>query len=223
MNIIDIHQTNNQLAPNHWHEWVVNSAVDPKLTALNVHSLSGSEVYEYLLYALPQTARRNDGRLRDGYLKRYAHVESGAWWVSGLDPLNNWLPMDWGRMKPDYPRLEWDKTTQEQTQKPVKYESPPKTPNRVTYLRVPLHIWRLISLRYDVPMPEHITVTSDGEALGFWAWLMAHPEIPVCLTEGEKKAACLLTLGYVAIALPGIWNGRVGKEDLEYWNTCTPI
>ncbi|MCC5669008.1 DUF3854 domain-containing protein [Nostoc sp. CHAB 5784] len=119
-------------------------------------------------------------------------------------------------MKPDYPRLEWDKTTQEQTQKPVKYESPPKTPNRVTYLRVPLHLWRLISLRYDVPMPEHITVTEDGEALLFWAWVMAHPEIPVCLTEGEKKAACLLTLGYVAIALPGIWNGRVGKEDLEY-------
>ncbi|MCC5669717.1 DUF3854 domain-containing protein [Nostoc sp. CHAB 5784] len=216
MNIIDTHQTNNQLAPNHWHEWVINSAVDPKLTALNVRSLSGSEVYEYLLYALPQTARRNDGRLRDGYLKRYAHVESGAWWVSGLDPQNSWLPMDWGRMKPDYPRLEWDKTTQEQTQKPVKYESPPKTPNRVTYLRVPLHIWRLIALRYDVPMPEHITVTSEGEALGFWAWVMAHPEIPVCLTEGEKKAACLLTLGFVAIALPGIWNGRVSKEDLEY-------
>ncbi|MHC5915588.1 MAG: plasmid replication protein, CyRepA1 family [Nostoc sp.] len=214
---IDTHQNqNSELAPNHWHEWVVNSAVDPKLTALNVRSLSGSEVYEYLLYALPQTARRNDGRLRDGYLKRYAHAESGAWWVSGLDPLNDWLPMDWGRMKPDYPRLEWDKTTQEQTQKPVKYESPPKTPNRVTYLRVPLHIWQLISLRYDVPMPEHITVTSDGEALGFWAWVMAHPEIPVCLTEGEKKAACLLTLGFIAIALPGIWNGRVGKEDLEY-------
>ncbi|MEH1810322.1 DUF3854 domain-containing protein [Nostoc sp.] len=43
-----------------------------------------------------------------------------------------------------------------------------------------------------------------------------NPEIPVCLTEGEKKAACLLTLGFVVIALPGIWNGRVGKEDLEY-------
>lgn len=204
MNIIDTHQTNNQLAPNHWHEWVVNSAVGPKLTALNVRSLSGNEVYEYLLYALPQTARRNDGRLRDGYLKRYAHAEEGAWWVSGLDPLKNWLPIDWGRMKPDCPRLEWDKTTNEQTQKPVKYESPPKTPNRVIYLRVPLHIWRLIALRYDVPMPEHITFTSEGEALGFWTWVMAHPEIPVCLTEGEKKAACLLTLGYVAIALPGI-------------------
>jgi Domain of unknown function (DUF3854) len=215
INIIDAHQNpNSQLAPNHWHEWVVNSAVDPILTELNVRSLSGDEIYEYLLYALPHTARRNDGRLRDGYLQRYAHINS-AWWASGLDPHNDWLAMDWGRMKPDNPRFEWDKATNEQTQKPVKYESPPKTPNRVTYLRVPLHIWKLVSLRYDVPMPELITVTPEGEALGFWAWVMAHPEIPVCLTEGEKKAGCLLTLGYVAIALPGIWNGRVGKEDLE--------
>jgi hypothetical protein len=215
INIIDAHQNpNSQLAPNHWHEWVVNSAVDPILTELNVRSLSGDEIYEYLLYALPHTARRNDGRLRDGYLQRYAHINS-AWWASGLDPHNDWLAMDWGRMKPDNPRFEWDKATNEQTQKPVKYESPPKTPNRVTYLRVPLHIWKLVSLRYDVPMPELITVTPEGEALGFWAWVMAHPEIPVCLTEGEKKAGCLLTLGFVAIALPGIWNGRVGNENLE--------
>ena len=61
-------------------------------------------------------------------------------------------------------------------------------------------------------MPEHITVTSDGEALGFWAWVMAHPEIPVCLTEGEKKAACLLTLGYVAIT----YGGRVHHRTS--WN-----
>ncbi|MCW5318483.1 DUF3854 domain-containing protein [Nostoc sp. KVJ3] len=216
-NVISINEANgnDQLTQSHWQEWVVGSGVDPKLTALNVRSLSGPSIYEYLLCALPQTARRNDGRLRDGYLKRYAHAEAGAWWVSGLDPLNDWLAMDWGRMKPDYPCLEWDKTTQQQTQKPVKYESPPKTPNRVTYLRMPLHLWRLVSLRYNVPMPEHITITSEGEALGFWAWVMAHPEIPVILTEGEKKAGCLLTLGFVAIALPGIWNGRVGKEDLE--------
>jgi hypothetical protein len=205
---------NNDLAQNHYHEWVKGSAVDPALVALNVRSLSGSQVYEYLLYALPQSARRNDGRLREGNLRRYAHINS-AWWASGLDPHNDWLPMDWGRMKPDNPRLEWDKETQQQTQKSIKYESPPETPNRVTYLRVPLHIWKLVSLRYDVPMPELITITESGEAIGFWAWVMAHPEIPVFLTEGEKKAGCLLSLGYVAIALPGIWNGRVGKEDFE--------
>ncbi|WP_225226177.1 hypothetical protein [Komarekiella delphini-convector] len=96
-------QTNNDLAQKHYQEWVKGSAVDPNLTALNVRSLSGSEVYEYLLYALPQTARRNDLRLRDSYLRRYAHATESAWWVSGLDPLNDWLPMDWGRMKPDSP------------------------------------------------------------------------------------------------------------------------
>ncbi|NDJ25570.1 DUF3854 domain-containing protein [Nostoc sp. B(2019)] len=206
---------NNDLAQNHYSEWVKGSAVDPTLTALNVRSLSGNEVYEYLLFALPQTARRNDLRLRDSYLRRYAHTTKGAWWVSGLDPLNDWLPMDWGRMKPNSPRLEWDKQTQQHTEKPIKYESPPKTPNRVTYLRVPLHIWKLVALRYDVPMPHLITITQSGEALGFWSWVMAHPQIPVILTEGEKKAGCLLSLGFVAIALPGIWNGRVGKEDLE--------
>ncbi|MEA5504996.1 DUF3854 domain-containing protein [Halotia wernerae UHCC 0503] len=118
-------------------------------------------------------------------------------------------------MKPDNPRLEWDNETQQYTEKLIKYESPPKTPNRVTYLRVPLHIWKLVSLRYDVPMPENIVITESGEALGFWAWVMAHPYIPVILTEGEKKAGCLLSFGFAAIALPGIWNGRVGKEDLE--------
>ena len=39
-----------------------------------------------------------------------------------------------------------------------------------------------------------------------------HPEIPILLTEGEKKAACLLSLGFVAIALPGIWMGRVKNQ-----------
>ncbi|WP_226889490.1 DUF3854 domain-containing protein [Nostoc sp. MG11] len=206
---------NNDLAQNHYQQWVKGSAVDPVLTAINVRSLSRNEVYEYLLYALPQTARRNDLRLRDGYLRRYAHATESAWWVSGLDPLNNWLPMRWERMKPDSPRLEWDNEAQQYTEKPIKYESPPKTPNRLTYLRVPLHIWKLVALRYDLPMPELITVTESGEALGFWVWVMAHPEISVILTEGEKKAGCLLSLGFAASALPGIWNGRIGKEDLE--------
>ncbi|PMB47351.1 bifunctional DNA primase/helicase [Fischerella thermalis CCMEE 5205] len=219
----------------HWQEWVVGSAVDPTLAQLNVRSLAGSEVYEYLLYALDQTARRNDGRLRDCYLRKYAHIEAGGWWVSGLDPLNNWSQMEWGRLKPDNPRIDFEKS------KPVKYESPPKIPNRVTYLRVPLHIWHKIAKRYNIPLPEtihtkaegrgqraegrghssHSVLGSDtqgdntGEALGFWAWVELHPQIPIILTEGEKKAACLLSLGYVAIALPGIWNGRVGKKDFD--------
>ncbi|MBW4595476.1 MAG: DUF3854 domain-containing protein [Brasilonema angustatum HA4187-MV1] len=172
-----------------------------------------------MLYALPNTARRNDGRLRDGILKQYAHLMKGGWWVSGLDPLNDWQPMLWGRFKSDHPRQEWDKETQQYSEKKVKYESPPKTRTRVTYFRVTLSIWLMIAIRYKVAMPEHIQITEDGEAPGFWAWVQQHPEIPIKLTEGEKKAACLLSLGFVAIALPGIWNGRVGKKsegEIEY-------
>ncbi|WP_419756915.1 hypothetical protein [Anabaena sp. FACHB-595] len=69
------------LEPHHLQEWL-NSGVDEKLILLNVRSLLGDEIYEYLLYALPQTARRNDGRLRFGYLRLYAHI-TNAWWVSG--------------------------------------------------------------------------------------------------------------------------------------------
>ena len=54
-----------------------------------------------------------------------------------------------------------------------------------------------------------------GEICGFWEWLQQHPEIPIIFTEGEKKAACLLSMGFVAVALPGIWNGRVGSKHQE--------
>ncbi|KAB8318239.1 DUF3854 domain-containing protein [Tolypothrix campylonemoides VB511288] len=205
---------NSVLEPLHRTEWL-NSAVDEEIVRLNVKSLSCYTPLEYLLYALPQNARRNDGRLRDSYLRKYSHTTKGGWWVSGLDPKNNWKSMDWGRFKPNDPRLEWDKETQKHTEKLVKYESPIKTPNRVTYLRVPLHIWKMVAERYNIPMPEQIVVTQSGEAIGFWAWVVAHPQIPIILTEGEKKAASLLTLGFVAIGLPGIWNGRVGKGELE--------
>ncbi|MUG98745.1 DUF3854 domain-containing protein [Scytonema sp. UIC 10036] len=200
--------------PSHLHEWFA-SAVDEDIIRLNVKSLEGNSALEHLLYALPENARRNDRRLRDKYLRQYDHVTKGGWWISGLDPLNNWEPMEWGRFKPDFARMGWDKEAQKPTEKPVKYESPPKTPNRVTYLRVPLHIWEMVSKRYGVPMPEQIVTTEAGEAIGFWAWVVSHPEIPIVLSEGEKKAASLLSLGFVAVGLPGIWGGRIGERELE--------
>lgn len=65
----------------------------------------------------------------------------------------------------------------------------------------------MVATRYNVAMPERIVETGDGEAIGFWAWVLANPQIPIVLTEGEKKAACLLSFGFAAIALPGIWMG----------------
>ncbi len=44
----------------HLKEWT-NSAIDLNLAKLNVRSLSGTETYDHLLYALPNNERRNDG------------------------------------------------------------------------------------------------------------------------------------------------------------------
>lgn len=190
------------LKPSHQQEWR-SSGVDRQIIELNVLSLEGEQAWEFLFYS-DRIKRLNSGRLATGLLNAYQHIEQGGWWCSGLDPLNNWAPMIWGRFKPDAPRFDFSKGDG----KKVRYESPLKTPARVTYFRVTLAIWQQISDRYCVPMPEQITILDTGEALGFWAWVQAHPQIPVILTEGEKKAACLLSFGFAAIALPGIWMGR---------------
>ncbi|MEH1793628.1 plasmid replication protein, CyRepA1 family [Nostoc sp.] len=144
--------------------------------------------------------------------------------------------------KPNFPRIDWQKG------KPVKYESPPKTPNRVTYFDVANPIWDKVAKRYLIKRYHSLLALrlldklnppvqsrgagrrEQGEGEGeklfssaprslplilFWEWVKQHPEIPIILCEGEKKAACLLSLGFVAIALPGIWNGRVGQQDFD--------
>ena len=41
-----------------------------------------------------------------------------------------------------------------------------------------------------------------------WPQALRNREIRILITEGAKKAGCLLTLGYAAISLPGVWNGQ---------------
>ncbi|WLT39352.1 hypothetical protein NON20_07320 [Synechocystis sp. B12] len=60
---------------NHLQEWR-QSCVDDQLTRLNVTPLLGDAPAQHLLYA-EALQRRNDGRVSDGLMKRYAHVARG--------------------------------------------------------------------------------------------------------------------------------------------------
>lgn len=246
----------------HWDEWVIGSKISTELTALNVESLTGVSGYEYLLYA-SNIPRRNDGRLTDHWLKKYRHLEHGGWWCGTvLDPL-------WGCFKSNHPRRNQDH------QKLIKYEHPPRVSTGVFALKVTVSVWQHIASHYNVAMPKGLeraegreqraegeireecqrTGRETGEnglshpplhptpclpaSFGqeqaefsttssllpsascllpscanadelyhlFWEWVINHPEIPIVITEGVKKAACLLTASYVALALPGIFNG----------------
>lgn len=189
---------------NHQLEWQA-SCVDEELTNLNVIPLNGFSPSEYLLYsdAIP---RRNDGRVTEGFLQLYAHTAEGGWWCSGVDVLTGEEDL-WGCFKPTQPRQSINQD------KPIKYEHPPKTATGLFALKVPVRIWEKIAHRYKVDI-----ITSDLDRtrpdLGFWQWLIKHPEIPVCITEGAKKAGALLSAGYVAVGLPGINNGyRTPKDE----------
>ncbi|MEY3334682.1 MAG: hypothetical protein RLZZ176_2985, partial [Cyanobacteriota bacterium] len=193
------------LHPQHLEELVNSSGINLDLINLNFKSLQGSNVYEYLLIS-DQLPRTNTGMIKSAWLQRYTHLTAGGWWCSGLDPLNNWQKMEWGCFKPNQPR-------QNQKGKTIKYEHPPSTPTRIFCLRISLEIWQQIGQRYNLKLPENITINHDGEAEGFWSWVIKN-KISIIICEGVKKAATLLSQGYVAIAIPGITSGyRVIKDE----------
>ncbi|WP_392530009.1 plasmid replication protein, CyRepA1 family [Nostoc sp. C117] len=201
----------NNLTAAEYHELLAGSAIHPALIKRNFFHVEGESVYDFLFIS-DKIPRKNAGRVTDGYLKLYQHLLLGGTWIQSLDPFKNWQPMEWGRIKPNFPRIDWEKG------KPVKYESPPKTPNRVTYFDVANPIWDRVAKRYLIKRYHSLLALRLLDQLNpliFWEWVKQHPEIPIILCEGEKKAACLLSLGFVAIALPGIWNGRVGKQDFD--------
>ncbi|MCC5659256.1 DUF3854 domain-containing protein [Nostoc sp. XA010] len=201
----------NHLTAAEYHELAVGSAIHRSLIERNFFHVEGESVYDFLFIS-DKLPRKNAGRVTDGYIKMYQHLLLGGTWIQSLDPFKNWQPMEWGRIKPNFPRIDWQKG------KPVKYESPPKTPNRVTYFDVANPIWDKVAKRYLIKRYHSLLALRLLDQLNpliFWEWIKQHPEIPIILCEGEKKAACLLSLGFVAIALPGIWNGRVGKQDFD--------
>ena len=206
------------------------SSIDDGIIDLNFRSLIGDEPKEHLFCRLSPEKRLNNGRVNSSTLHNYQNTEAGGYWISGLNPHNAWQPWDYGRFKPDMPVIST------KSDKPIKYISPPNGGYHPIYLDVPQHIWDKVAQRYHIkrchsdclsgrvkPVPFLPTAlqsttkepSTSNTPYSFWSWVKAHPEIPVILTEGEKKAACLLSLGFVAISLPGVWMGRVKNKETE--------
>lgn len=188
----------------HFDELTQGSKIDIQLAQLNFISLQGSTAYDYLLIS-DRIPRTNSGMVENKWLQTYLHLAKGGWWCSGLDPLNNWQVMEWGCFKPNQPRYN-------KKGKLIKYEHPPLTPTRVFCFRITLLIFEKIVQRYNLKLPQNIEFSLDGETIGFWQWVVK-TNVPIIICEGAKKAASLLSQGYVAIGIPGITSGyRVSKN-----------
>ena len=53
----------------------------------------------------------------------------------------------------------------------------------------------------------------EAEDLEFWDWFVS-TGLPLIITEGAKKAAALVSTGYPAIALNGIWGWGANEKDM---------
>jgi hypothetical protein len=216
------------IKPAHLNEWLA-SAVDPEIIELNVESLEGDAALERLTENAIEKIGK-DQKVPHSYqyatspvakiLNSYKDMSSEGWWSSGINILTG-EPSQWGCYKPDKPRISQEKL------KPIKYEHPAKTPTEIFTLKVSDKIWQAIAKKQGIApyclLPTKNTDTpplyknlSDTPGVTFWQWVLDNPSIPLLITEGAKKAGSLLSAGYVAIALPGIFNGY--RQDKEWGN-----
>jgi ATP-dependent exoDNAse (exonuclease V) alpha subunit len=208
------------IEPKDWQEFE-NSAIHPDITALNFESLQFNyaggehEAWERLMIS-DRLKRTNTGRLTEGFIKAYSHLDAGGWWCdAGVDPRSfaDLTPGDkppikrWGCYKPNTPRPKKDDDGQIIEGKFIKYEHPPKVELSIFLLDVPQEIAERIYKKAGVE-PSN----SDRQS-GFWYCVWKH-NIPTAIAEGAKKAASLLSQGHAAIGLPGISAGyRTPKDE----------
>ncbi|MBE9193790.1 DUF3854 domain-containing protein [Synechocystis sp. LEGE 06083] len=188
-----------KLRPQHWQEWR-NSGIAPEIIEANVQSLDNA--HGWLLYG-DKLPRRNDGRLSNGILSQYRHLEEGGWYCSGLDSITL-EDSQWGCFKPDRPRLSKDG-------KPIKYEHPPKITTEAFCLKITRHQWRQIAKKGGLDCPDLENIPNEEIAQSFWQWVKNN-SVAIVITEGAKKTASLLSHGYAALGLPGIYSGYRCKD-----------
>ncbi len=197
-----------RLNPSHYQEWL-NSSVDKDLIEANeIFSIDGDKVYDYLL-AFHEAQRRNDGRLSNADLARHDHCRDGGWWFGSVN-VRTGEHTSYGCFKPDNPR------ENPENGKTIKYEAPLGSTPQLFAFHVPPSIWKKISERYLVPI---------GVYTNIYKWVIDHPQIPLFLTEGAKKVACLLSMGYFAVGVSGVTHcyktdketgSRTLHPDIEY-------
>ena len=209
------------LQGNHCKEWL-ESGIEPTLIALNLQSLSEEAIAEWFFQYLPKSARRNDGRIRTGYLSAYRNPLRGGWGVAGYNPEDWSEEPELRSFKPDTPRIGKDG-------KVVKYDFPKNARHNPILPRVShaiaSDIFRSSGLNYlqltNKYAPAEIKrgIDDNAECTWFWQAVLDNPSIPVSLTEGIKKCLSLLGKSQAAIAVSSIttWGAIKGSSQIHPW------
>jgi hypothetical protein len=153
---------------------------------------------------------------RNGFIK-----SEGVFKPAGL-PAIGWIAN--GRFR----QLDGSPIAFDKKGRPRKYSQPQGKPLEIFCPLVTVATWQAVATKAGLSMPAYPAVGLSGEALGFWDWIISSG-CPIIITEGEKKAAALISHGYAAIGLPGIHTGyrvtqrgeRVTKPDGTEYQRAT--
>lgn len=167
-------------------EWVEGSCVSAEITQANVSWLAGDDAVEAITGpALGQMS---------GHSLQYATVQV----TQILDRYSHLRAGGWWVDGLDplnhWEKMEWGQfkpvTPRQSFDNPdkiIKYETPPRTAIRAIFLAGAVD----------------------------WPSVETDAAVPILITEGAKKAGVALTLGYAAIALPGVNSGYRTRDKLK--------
>jgi putative DNA primase/helicase len=119
-------------------------------------------------------------------------------------------------VKPNSPRRVKDENGKE---KIIKYESPRGAGNQQIFIpclsvRAGLEIATKMAEEVEKEYRQRIELLSpDKEDPDFWDWYLEHEGF-IIITEGAKKACSLVSNGYPAIGLNGIWGWGTNDRDM---------
>ena len=99
----------------------------------------------------------------------------------------------------------------------IKYETPSGSGTPFIYLDIPLRVLEEVANEYQLTLPEGYKTWNVGDK---WLWIRNHPQIPLFITEGLKKAASLISHGKIAIACFSITtHSEKASEGKSSWHT----
>ena len=188
-----------------YNDCVVNSVIPPEIFLLNFEPTDSALcIYDGLFRDSDPTTNSSSGSAQAKRNFKKCEGVTG-YFVNGRFRQLTGLPIAYDTKE----KKGFGKTT-----KARRYYQPKGKPLEIFFPRVTVAVWKEIAAKNDLPMPEFPAVGLKGEALDFWSWVISS-DCPIIITEGEKKACCLIGCGYAAIGLPGITTGYRVTEHGE--------
>jgi putative DNA primase/helicase len=190
------------------------SAIAEDIIELNFRSWNPeneNDLDEVFTLLVSEPEHRNNGTLAGRANEQLANTLRPPWWRASRS--GGWIFNGYKgvSVKPNSPRTDSEG-------KVIKYESPRGVGNQQIFIPcISARVGRIIATKIGQDAAiEYIKRTElrlpESEDTGFWGFIST--DFPLVVTEGVKKSAALVSAGYAAIALNGVWGWGNNVKDL---------